>query len=151
NEVDATEETNAALLKIIRSSYGLLGIVHEVTFKVEKRVKVKYQYRWRNLDRWLERREPIPAPTSRAILGRRAHGLLGFLLPYRRRLLIERRTIARFQRPLPILDAFKLWLRTFAWRTGARPFASVLRLLPPGLLVKLLDAVILRALFLYAI
>ena len=42
------------------------------------------------------------------ILGGGAGGFLGFLLPYRRRLLVERRRIARFQLEIPGLDWLKL-------------------------------------------
>jgi FAD/FMN-containing dehydrogenase len=116
-------------LRMIRSSYGLLGIIHEVTFEVESRKKVWYSYKRIKLDRWLKAGEPIPAPDSNVILGD-AHGFLGFLLPYRRELLIERRGLARRHGRVMILDRVRLWLRTFAWMTGARPFNAPLRLLP---------------------
>lgn len=116
-------------LRMIRSSYGLLGIIYEVTFEVEKRKKVWYSYKRIKLDRWLKTGEPIPAPDSKVILGA-AHGFLGFLLPYRRELIIERRGLARRHGGVMILDRVRLWLRTFAWTTGARPFNAPLRLLP---------------------
>jgi FAD binding domain len=119
-------------LPLIRSSYGLLGIVHEVTFAVQPRQKIKYQYVAVDLGGMIDRGESLPGLESREILGG-AGGFLGFLLPYRRRLLVERRWIARFQREIPGLDWLKLKLRTFAWRTGARPFVGPLRLLPRGL------------------
>jgi hypothetical protein len=117
-------------LPLMRSSYGLLGIVHEVTFAVQRRQKIKYQFVPFDLGAKIDRGEPLP--TLKDILGG-AGGFLGFLLPYRRRLLVERRWIARLQWEIPGLDRFKLALRTFAWRTGARPFMGPLRLLPRGL------------------
>jgi FAD/FMN-containing dehydrogenase len=116
-------------LRLIRSSYGLLGIVYEVTFEVEERVKVWYSYERIVLDRWLETGRPLPAPGSAEILGP-ADGFLGFLLPYRRELIVERRQLARRHRRVMILDTVRLWLRTFAWMSGARPFNAPLRLLP---------------------
>jgi len=116
-------------LPLMRSSYGLLGIVHEVTFAVQRRQKIKYEYVTVDLGAKIDRGEPLP--TLEKILGG-AGGFLGFLLPYRRRILVERRRIARFQLEIPGLDWLKLKLRTFAWRTGARPFMGPLRLLPRG-------------------
>jgi FAD binding domain-containing protein len=116
-------------LRMIRSSYGLLGIVYEVTFEVECRKKVWYSYERINLDRWLKAGEPIPPPASESILGD-GDGFLGFLLPFRRQLIVERRKLARRHRPVMVLDWVRLWLRTFAWTTGARPFNAPLRLLP---------------------
>ena len=116
-------------LPLIRSSYGLLGIIYEVTFEVQPRKKVKYQYVSVELDQWLKKGQPLPAPGGPRILGG-ADGFLGFFLPYRRELLVERRTIARHHLALWGLDRLKLWVRTFAWTTGARPFMRPLRLLP---------------------
>ena len=123
-------------LQLIRSSYGLLGIIYEVTFEVETRKKIWYEYERVKLDRWLKAGEKIPPPDSDAILGK-ADGFLGFLLPYRRELLVERRKLVRRRgrlrfghRPIPIWDRIKLWMRTFAWTTGARPFNRPLYLLP---------------------
>lgn len=157
NDTPITEATNPGLLRIVRSSYGVLGIIHEVTFAVQKRVKVKYRYRWRNLDRWLGSNKPLPPPDCQEILGN-ADGFLAFLLPYRRQLLIERRTVARVQIRLPGLDQLKLGFRSFAWATGARPFASPLRFLPRRTrhwviccLIKALDHALLRFMFMAAI
>jgi hypothetical protein len=119
-------------LRYARSSYGLLGVIYEVTFAVQRRVKVKYQYASVDLGQCLTRGDPLPGLHDRRILGD-AHGFLGFLLPYKRQLLVERRTIARVQMRFPGWDGLKLALRTFAWRTGARPFVSPLRYLPRGL------------------
>jgi len=116
-------------LRLIRSSYGLLGIVYEVTFEVEERQRVWYSYERIKLDRWLQTDRPLPPPDGAEILGD-ADGFLGFLLPYRRELIVERRRVAARHRPVMILDAVRLWLRTFAWMSGARPFNAPLRLLP---------------------
>jgi L-gulonolactone oxidase len=141
NGVDR-EYTSKNDLEVIRSSYGMLGIIYEVTFEVETRKKIWYEYDLLKLDRWLKAGDPLPAPDSDEIL-RGAAGFLGFLLPYRRELIVERRRLAedrprmtlRGRRPTLAheprwLDRLKLWLRTFAWRWGARPFNGVLRWLP---------------------
>jgi FAD/FMN-containing dehydrogenase len=142
NKREFTIDKDLPMIRAIRSSYGLLGIIYEVTFEVETRKKVWYEYARLDLDPSLKAGVPLPPPDSEEILGR-ADGFLGFLLPYRRELLIERRRLAedrprmtiRGRRPTAAheprpLDRFKLWLRTFAWRWGARPFNTVLRRLP---------------------
>jgi len=84
-----------------------------VTFRVQKREKVTYSYG----------RMPLkPLPTLEEVLGD-AQGFLGFLLPYRGKMLVERRSSPRrFAGPIMGLDRLKLALRTLAWKTGARPF-----------------------------
>jgi hypothetical protein len=121
--------TDEEELRLIRSSYGLLGIVYEVTFAVEERQKVGYEYRRLKLDTWLKAGRPLPPPDSPEILGD-ADGFLGFLLPYRRQLIVERRRRAGRQASIMGLDHVRLWLRTFAWMSGARPFNMPLQLLP---------------------
>jgi FAD/FMN-containing dehydrogenase len=124
---DDLEVTKPNELQLMRSSYGLLGIIYEVTFKVEQRQKITYSYKRIKLHRLLDAGQRLPAPASDQILGG-ADGFLGFLLPYRRELLIERRwrlrsRFARLNEPIMVWDRVKLALRTFAWKTGARPFA----------------------------
>jgi len=126
------------LLLLIRSSYGLLGIIYEVTFAVLRRKKVKYSYVTVDLDKPMKKGEPLPDPEGKEILGD-AHGFLGFLLPYRRQLIVERRKEARRHPRLWVLDRLKLWLRTFAWTTGARPFMRPLRLLPKPARQRVID------------
>jgi FAD/FMN-containing dehydrogenase len=41
---EASEETNAGLLPLIRASYGLAGIVYEVTFKIKPLEIVRFDY-----------------------------------------------------------------------------------------------------------
>jgi FAD/FMN-containing dehydrogenase len=149
-DVHVTSENQ---LRLVRSSYGLLGIIYEVTFRVESRKKVSYEYARIKLDDWLEARQPPPPPDSREILGG-ADGFLGFLLPYRRELIVERRRLGKRHEPR-WGDAVKLWARTLAWRWGARPFNTLLKWLPRklrrhaiALYVSALETWVLRLFFL---
>jgi FAD binding domain/D-arabinono-1,4-lactone oxidase len=153
--------TSPNSLRVVRSSYGLLGIIYEVTFEVETRKKIWYEYQRIKLDQWLKVGALLPPPASDVILGD-ADGFLGFLLPYRRELLVERRKLirerrwlSRGHRPIPIWDRIKLWMRTFAWTTGARPFNGPLHLLPKRLRrkfietwVRILERTVLKTFFL---
>jgi len=108
-------------LEVLRSSYGLIGIIYQVTFHVVKRVKVKYKYKRIRLDK--------DCLDTQKILGD-ADGFLGFMLPYRRRIIVERRYEVKNAWRVPVWDGLKAWARTFAWTTGARPFLGLLRPLP---------------------
>jgi hypothetical protein len=58
-----------------------------------------------------------------------ADGFLGFLLPFHRRLLVERRTIVPDTTRVGQVDRLKQWIRNKAWKSGARP----INLLPRSL------------------
>src|SRR5262249_38245552 len=70
-------------------------------------------------------------PTLAAVLGQ-GDGFLGFLLPYRRTLLVERRQLLPDRRPISVLDTLKLRLRALAWTIGARPFFLIPPSFTPG-------------------
>jgi hypothetical protein len=113
--VEVPSSPSGLSLEAVRSSYGLLGIVFEVTFHVQPRTLVKYGYEALSLE---------PLPPIATVLGG-ADGFLGFLLPYRRQLIVERR-VRDLRIPDTIWNKFKarfaLMLRTVAWTLGARPF-----------------------------
>jgi hypothetical protein len=78
-----TEEADPDRLRVLRSSYGLLGVVFEVTFRIQPVVLLRYDYRVLPLN---------PVPTTAEMLGG-ADGMLGLLLPYVRRIAVERRSV----------------------------------------------------------
>jgi FAD binding domain-containing protein/D-arabinono-1,4-lactone oxidase len=103
--------TDPARLREIRSSYGLFGVIYEVSFALHPRKKVRYRYASLSLD---------PLPAFSEVLGG-ADGFLGFLLPFRRQLIVERRTVVPPDTSTSAIDRLRLWLRTVAWTSGARP------------------------------
>src|SRR5215831_17038215 len=108
--VSVTEAADPGRIREVRSSYGLFGVVYEVTFTLESLKKVAYRYVSLNLD---------PLPNFKNVLGD-ADGFLGFLLPYRREIIVERRNIVEENAPIGWADRLGLRLRTKAWQTGAR-------------------------------
>src|SRR5262249_30799650 len=108
--VSVTEEADAKRLREVRSSYGLFGVVYAGTFALQSLKKVAYQYVSLKLD---------PLPPFGSVLGD-ADGLLGFLLPYRREIIVERRRVVADNAPIGWTDRLGLRLRTKAWETGAR-------------------------------
>jgi FAD/FMN-containing dehydrogenase len=110
--VEVTEARDPERMREIRSSYGLLGIIYEVTFRTRPLQKIRYHYEWLPLT-------PVPPLRSRVLGG--ADGFLGFMLPYHRRLLVERRTIVPDATPIGVVDRLKACIRNTAWKSGARP------------------------------
>src|SRR6266545_3740162 len=81
---EVTEATDPERMRVIRSSYGLLGVVFEVTFRTQPAVMLRYDYAVFRL---------TPPPTREQLLGG-ADGMLGLVLPYAGRMLVERRWVA---------------------------------------------------------
>src|SRR5262245_51424973 len=100
--VSVTDAADPRRLRDIRSSYGLLGVVYSVTFSLQSLQKVTYQYVSMKLD-------PLPSFTS--VVGD-ADGFLGFLLPYRREIIVERRRIAAENTRIGWMDRLGRRLRT---------------------------------------
>jgi FAD/FMN-containing dehydrogenase len=116
--VEVTQAGNPARMAQIRSSYGLLGIVYEVTFKTQPLQKVEYEYAWLRI---------VLLPTLERVR-HGADGFLGFLLPFHDRLLVERRRAVPDATRIGAIDDAKQWIRSKAWKSGARP----INLLPRG-------------------
>jgi hypothetical protein len=70
-------------MRVIRSSYGLLGMIFEVTFRIQPAVIPRYGYAAFPL---------TPPPTREQLLGG-ADGMLGLVQPYADRIIVERRFI----------------------------------------------------------
>ena len=110
-----------ARLRDIRSSYGLLGVICEVTFTIEPRVVFKHEYEVLSLD-------PVP---SLAAVRKNADAVLAFMQPYGKQILVERRFIdSAANRSL--LDHVKIQkqLRGLAWEHLATQTVDVLTPLP---------------------
>lgn len=108
--VEVSEAADPARLRMLRSSYGLFGIVVAVTFHTMPLQVVDY--------------EPvvfdIPG-TSLAQARGDADGFLAFLFPFNRKIVVERRTL-KSGPPNP-LHAVKRKLRNEVWKAGGRPFS----------------------------
>jgi FAD binding domain-containing protein len=112
--VDARNGANAAArMRLIRSSYGLLGIIYEVTFKTEPLAVARYTYEILPLT-------PLP---SLATLRDGANSILGFMQPYDDQILVERRTLVTNTKPTPE-DWVKRKARSSTWRFGAAEIAD---------------------------
>jgi len=123
---DIDERRNAAekaRLKDIRSSYGLLGVICEVTFKIEPRVVFKHEYEVMSL-------EPVP---SLAAIRKNADAVLAFMQPYTKQILVERRFVDPAAKSSSMDHVMvRRQLRGFAWEHGATKTVSVLTAVPFG-------------------
>ena len=102
-------------LRILRSSYGLLGIVFEVTFRTQPAIVLHTDYAGFRLN---------PPPTREQMLGG-ADGMLAIALPYANRIFVERRWITS-RRQVSSYSRVKRWIRDRLWQYGAAYLASLL-------------------------
>jgi len=112
----AINNTSQPSLAEVRCSYGLLGIVHEVTFRTEPLRMLEFSYEVVDLQN---------LPPLQQIVGAADGGFLAVLLPFRRKLLVERRRPVEFAEPTAI-DRFKSWLRDWIWKEGGSLFTTLL-------------------------
>jgi len=108
---------SGAALRDIRSSYGLRGIIHEVTFQVQPAVPLRYSHD-------LITFAADDPPTVEAVFGD-AEAVLAFLEPYRPGILVERRRRA----PGAVIgheDVLKRKIRDHLWEWGASEATTVL-------------------------
>jgi FAD/FMN-containing dehydrogenase len=111
-----TDAQDAERMRLLRSSYGLLGVVSEVTFRVEPVQVVAFEYEELGMD---------PLPALAALRGR-ADGFLAFLEPFRRRAVVERRSVEPGHGALTPADRIQCACRSFLWeRLGSGAAASL--------------------------
>jgi FAD/FMN-containing dehydrogenase len=116
---EVTEEANAERMRVLRSSYGLLGVVFEVTFRIQPAVMLRYDYAAFPLD---------PPPTREQLLGG-ADGMLGLVQPYANRIIVERRYLdGDGTRPISRFSDFKRKVRDKLWETGTSAFPTLMPL-----------------------
>lgn len=107
---EVSEDSNPERLREIRSSYGLLGVIFEVTFRIQPVVTLRYDYKALPLD---------PPPTPAQLLGG-ADGMLCLAQPYADRILVERRYVEKDgRRRMSRLSNLKRKVRDKLWENGA--------------------------------
>ena len=119
---DIDERRSAAekvRLRDIRSSYGLLGVICEVTFAIEPRVVFKHEYEVIPLH---------PLPTLADVRGN-ADAILGFMQPYSKQILVERRR-RQEGHDRSLWDHVRTKMRSVAWEHAATEFVTIATSLP---------------------
>lgn len=114
---EVSEEADPDRMRVIRSSYGLLGVVFEVTFRIQPAVMLRYDYAALPL---------TPPPTRERMLGG-ADGMLGLVQPYAGRIVVERRYIeGDGRRPISRFSRMKRRARDKLWEIGVSPVPTLL-------------------------
>jgi FAD binding domain/D-arabinono-1,4-lactone oxidase len=122
-----TEEDEPERMREFRSSYGLLGLVFEVTFRIRHAVMLRYDYASFPLH---------PVPTREQLLGG-ADGMLGLVQPYAKRIIVERRWLVGDGRQrISRFSSIKRGIRDKLWETGT---SSLPTLLPFNVVFDVLD------------
>ena len=103
-----------ARMHVLRCSYGLLGIVFEVTFRIQKQVLLQQRFTSFKLN---------PLPEIRELFDD-ADGVLALCLPYSNLLMVERRKIVPGNTPRTRRSEQVLRLRNTLWENGVSYFST---------------------------
>lgn len=110
-EVIADEPT----LQVMRSSYGLLGIVYEATFRIKPAVPMKFTHRVLEIEQFIAEFDTIRQQPKSMML---------YVLPFIDRIVIEYREELP-PGPFRRRDAWKWRLRNVVWKSIAPGFARI--------------------------
>jgi len=102
-------------LEIMRSSYGLLGVVYEATFRVKERRPLRFRHEVMSVREFIADFERIRAIDASMML---------YVMPFIDRIVIELREEAP-DRPVNPRDRWKWKLRNWVWKTGAPAFGRI--------------------------
>ena len=106
---NVSDDSDPERMREIRSSYGLLGVVYEVTFRTQPAVTLRYDYK----------AFPLDPPTPREQLLGDADGALAFAQPYAKRIIVERRYVAGdFNLRVSRFSKMKRYARDKLWEVG---------------------------------
>jgi FAD binding domain-containing protein len=116
NDVLINDASQPSLAEV-RCSYGLLGIIYEVTFRTRSLETLEFSYHVFDLD---------PLPTLEEILGPPGGGFLAILLPFRRKIMVERRRpLGKYVEPA-LHEKIRRWIRDWIWENGGSIFSTIL-------------------------
>lgn len=105
-EIVEVTEDDGELMEVMRSSYGMLGIVYEVTFRVKEIQPLAVRHVRFHVDEFAERFHELVADERSMML---------FLFPYRDSVVVE----FRYDGSGPVEpDAWEWRLRNWLWKTG---------------------------------
>ena len=113
-------EADAELMQAMRSSYGMLGIIYEVTYRVKEIRPLAVRHVSYRVDEFADRLDEL-------IAGQRS--MMLYLFPFLDRVVVE----YRYDGDGPVRSNSWQWrLRNWVWKTGSPFFGKVVTLLVPG-------------------
>lgn len=110
-----TEADDPEKMRIVRSSYGLVGIIFEVTFRIQKQSVISYRHKIFHL----------ASPPSRDKLFGGADGVLAFCLPYSNCIIAEQRRVLNTDVRISWFSRFKRSIRDKIWAEDASLFVTL--------------------------
>ena len=117
--VEIDEARDPDLMRVVRGSYGLLGIVVEVTFRVKKMQALSVRHRTYTLDQFLDE-----LPTLR----QQHQSLMLYILPFARTVMVELRSYRPDLRPT---RRWPWWIRNLIWGTVSPVTAKLVTAVVP--------------------
>ena len=112
-------EDDDTLMQAMRSSYGMLGIIYEVTYRVKEIKPLAVEHVRYHVDEFAERLEELVAGNRSMML---------YLFPYLDRVVVE----YRYDGTEPMRSNSWQWrLRNWVWKTGSPGFSRIVNLLIP--------------------
>lgn len=106
-------ESQPELLQAVRSSYGLFGVLHEVTFRIRPLCALNVHHKTYTLDEF-ERALPE--------LKNGSESMMYYLFPFSNTLTVEFRHYSENERPY---GRVAWWVRNLAWKTIAPAFSAL--------------------------
>jgi len=111
-------EQQPELLRAVRSSYGLLGVLYEVTFKVRPHKAMRVYHAAYSVDDFANRLPELIAQNKSMML---------YMFPFIGKVVVEYREYVEGK----VTSRWQWWLRNFVWATFAPFYAALLTKLLP--------------------
>lgn len=117
--LEVTEDSDAELMAAMRSSYGMLGVIYEVTYKVKPIVALAVEHKAYHIDDFADRLETL-------IAGERS--MMLYMLPFLDTVVVEYRSDG----PGKINPGSWQWrLRNYVWKTVGPGYSMALGYIMP--------------------
>lgn len=110
-----TEVGDPDKMRAVRSSYGLFGVIFEVTFRIQRQSVLSYRHEIFSLT----------SPPSREKLLGGADGVLAFCLPYSNRIIAEQRRVLEESARISGFSRIKRFIRDKIWADKVSFFTTL--------------------------
>jgi hypothetical protein len=117
--LEVTESEEPELMAAMRSSYGMLGVIYEVTYKVKPISAMAVEHKAYHVDEFIDQLEAL-------IAGKRS--MMLYLIPFLDKVIVEYRSDA----PTKVKPGSWQWrLRNYTWKTLGPGFSMLLGYVVP--------------------
>ena len=123
-EMRQVDNDDDQMLAALRSSYGLLGLVYEVTVQVKPLTPLAFHHESYSLNQFTNQLDDLLASKRSVML---------YLFPYIDRVVVEFRYDGK---GTPSHYSWQWWLRNWVWKTGSPGLAKILKRIIPSAAVR---------------